>query len=54
MVEIPILEMTFEIPLLTALMYFFSALAAGPGMSPWRTWSSMVSKARYGFTALAP
>jgi hypothetical protein len=45
-VEIPIFEMTFTIPLLTAFTYFFSASAAGPGMRPRFTWSWIVSNAR--------
>jgi hypothetical protein len=53
-VEIPIFEITFTIPLFTAFTYFFSASSAGPGMRSRFTWSWMVSKVRYGFTADAP
>ena len=38
----------------TALRYFFSATSAEPEIIPRRTWSWIVSKARYGLTALAP
>ena len=50
----PILEMTLTMPLVTALTYFFSAASPGPLIIPRRIWSWMVSKARYGLTALAP
>ena len=54
MVEIPIFEQTFTIPLATALTYFCSAFSGSPGRRPCLIMSCSDSKARYGLMALAP
>ena len=53
--ETPIFDITFKTPLPKDLIKFLTAFSGViPVITPWRTRSSALSIARYGFTAAAP